>query len=69
MARRIRFLRERAGMRQADLARGVGVHPAAVMRWEQGKTSPDNPEAVALALGLSSLAEFYVVTVPDEVDG
>ncbi len=68
MAKRIRYLRERAGMRQADLARQLGIHPAAVTRWEQGRASPDNPEAVALALGLSSLAEFFVVTVPGEDD-
>lgn len=69
MGRRIRFLRSRAGIRQIDLARRLGIDPAAVTRWEQGRAAPENPEAVAKALGLSSLAEFYVVAVPpDDAD-
>ena len=65
LGKRIRYLRQRAGIRPSELARRVGIHPAAVMRWERGEASPDNPEAVAQALGLS-LAEFYVASVPDE---
>jgi DNA-binding transcriptional regulator YiaG len=65
MAKRIRYLRRRANLKPAELARKLGIHPAAVMRWEQGKATPDNPEAVAAALGLS-LAEFHVATIPDD---
>ena len=65
MARRIRFLRRRAGIRPSELARRLGIHPAAVMRWERGQAAPDNPDAVAQALGLSP-AEFYVAQVPGE---
>jgi len=33
----IRALRGRLGVSQAAFARGVGVHPRAVQRWEHGK--------------------------------
>lgn len=68
MARRIRYLRKRVGIRQAELARRVGISPSAVMRWERGDAAPENPDAVAAALGMSP-AEFYVAAIPDPEDG
>ncbi len=35
-----RLLRERADLRQADLARALGVSPAAISRWESGLRRP-----------------------------
>lgn len=35
-----RLLRERADLHQADIARALGVSPAAVSRWESGDRRP-----------------------------
>lgn len=37
---RIRFFRERAGLRQADVAKKLDVDQTAVSNWELGKTKP-----------------------------
>lgn len=40
-------LRERAGLKCADLARILGVSPATVTYWEQGKRRPGGEHGVA----------------------
>lgn len=52
-----RRLRERAGLNQSDLARLVGVTPAAVNRWEAGERSPSGESAVAYAKALRKIAQ------------
>lgn len=37
---RIRFFREKAGLRQADVAKKLNVDQTAVSNWELGKTKP-----------------------------
>lgn len=37
---RIRFFRERAGLRQADVAKKLDVDQTAVSNWELGKSKP-----------------------------
>lgn len=58
---RIRLWRESRGITKAQLARDVGVSPAAVSQWEQDKgTEPThtNVAAIASAIGVS-LSVFY----------
>jgi DNA-binding transcriptional regulator YiaG len=45
---RLAELREGTGLRQADLARAIGVHPSQVSRWESGKGRPRPRNALAL---------------------
>ncbi|MCK6452454.1 MAG: helix-turn-helix domain-containing protein [Alphaproteobacteria bacterium] len=57
---RIRTLRERAGLSQAELGqRAGGVRPPAVTQWESGQTMPDPRRlpliAAALGVGLEEL--------------
>lgn len=40
LGRRIRMARERVDMKQADLARRVGVISATAWRWEDGRMEP-----------------------------
>jgi len=65
MGRRIRYLRQRIGIPATELARRLGVTPSAVGKWEAGRAAPNDPEAVARALGLSP-AEFYVASIPED---
>lgn len=49
VGQRIKEHRLAAGLSQAELARAVGVHQAAVSVWEHGKRAPGLEEVVALA--------------------
>lgn len=51
----LRELRERAGLRQVDLASAVGTSESRVRSWEAGKTAPQVRNIVRLAtvLGVS----------------
>jgi transcriptional regulator with XRE-family HTH domain len=40
LGKRIREAREKAGLNQAELARGMGVLPTHLNRWEKGKVAP-----------------------------
>lgn len=55
---RLRELRERAGLTQAQLADAVGVKVLAVTRWERGEREPgwSNIVALAAALGVDCTA-------------
>jgi transcriptional regulator with XRE-family HTH domain len=53
----IRTVREATGMGRPELARRLGVDPATVWRWEQGKQKPEQPDipmAVANLFGLDA---------------
>ena len=52
-----RTLREKAGLSLAEVARGVGVTPTAVWRWEKGLARPSGEPAVAYGRLLVSLAQ------------
>lgn len=55
----IRFLRKRAGMSQADLAKIVGKKSfSTIQHWETGKTEPNVGE-------LKIIAELYMVDLED----
>jgi transcriptional regulator with XRE-family HTH domain len=40
LGKRLRESREKAGLNQAELARGMGVLPTHLNRWEKGKVAP-----------------------------
>ena len=46
--RLVRKLRQRLGVSQAAVARLVGVSPAAVVQWEQGRATPSGKNRAAL---------------------
>lgn len=55
---RLRVLREAAGLTQAQLAEGAGLHPQAVVKLERGEREPAWATVLALAeaLGVDCLA-------------
>ena len=53
-------LRERAGLNQSDMARLVGVTPAAINRWESGERTPSEVSAIAYAKALRKIAAEVV---------
>lgn len=46
--RNLRKLRKRAGMKQADLARAIGVSQGLISQWENGNGQPNKPTAARL---------------------
>ncbi len=61
--RRLAYFRERAGLRQADLARALGVHKTSVSNWELGKSFPRQRHLDAfLRLVRVSRATFWAKT-------
>lgn len=55
---RARRIRQAARFNQSDMARLVGVTPAAVNRWEAGERVPRESEAIAFAKALRRLEEL-----------
>ncbi len=47
---RIKYLREKAGFTQSELARKLSLTRASVNAWEMGLTAPSTPIVVELAL-------------------
>jgi transcriptional regulator with XRE-family HTH domain len=64
IAARIRYFRQRAGLRAARLAEACGVTPGSVSEWESGNTEPthENLARVARACGVD-LAEFWAAPI------
>jgi len=62
IGRRIRELREGAGITLADLARRLSTHPSNIQRWEQGRVSPN-------WRSLTRIAEALGVALEDLVSG
>jgi putative transcriptional regulator len=46
----VQAIRKKAGLSQAAFARAIGVSPATLRNWEQGRRKPDGPARVLLAL-------------------
>ena len=46
----VRAVRRRLGLSQAAFAAKFGFQPAALRNWEQGRTRPDGPARVLLAV-------------------
>ena len=43
-------IRHRTGLSQAAFSRRIGVSPATLRNWEQGRRAPDGPARVLLAM-------------------
>ena len=72
IADKIKLLRERSGMTQAELARRLGVTRSGVNAWEMGITTPSTQYIVELALQFKVSTDYlldmpYTATV--SVDG
>jgi DNA-binding transcriptional regulator YiaG len=52
-----KLARETAYVTQTEMARALGVTPAAVSQWESGKRTPNGARALAYARLLDRLAE------------
>jgi putative transcriptional regulator len=46
----VRATRKSLGLSQAEFAARFGFHPATLRNWEQGRTRPDGPARVLLAV-------------------
>jgi DNA-binding XRE family transcriptional regulator/predicted RNA binding protein YcfA (HicA-like mRNA interferase family) len=46
----VRTLRQKLGLSQAEFAAWFGFAPATVRNWEQGRTQPDGPARILLAV-------------------
>ena len=46
----VRSLRQRLGLSQSQFAARFGFTPATIRNWEQGRTQPDGPASVLLAV-------------------
>src|SRR5262245_44771819 len=46
----VRAVRQRLGLSQSAFAGKFGFHPATLKNWEQGRTRPDGPARVLLAV-------------------
>src|SRR5438132_1379817 len=56
-AARLKQLREKRGLSQADLAQAVGIHKSHLIRYEQGQISPTAEKIVGLCLVLHVTAD------------
>lgn len=57
---KLRAIRKAAGITQAEIARRLGIDPAAVSQWESGKTRPDGARLPLLATILGQSMSFFV---------
>jgi transcriptional regulator with XRE-family HTH domain len=66
-ARRLKVLREGAGLTQSQLAERAGLHLGAVFKLEQGRREPSwaTVQALCVALGVSC-EEFRAPAGPDQ---
>lgn len=62
VADRIKYLREQANMRQADLARQLGITRSSVNAWEMGISVPSTQYVVELA-GMFNVSTDYLLCV------
>lgn len=60
IAANLRFLRQRSGMTQEEVAERIGVSRQAVAKWERGDSLPD-------ILNCDALAELFDVSLNDLV--
>lgn len=60
IADKIKLLREKGGMTQADLARKLGVTRSGVNAWEMGITTPSTQYVVELSLLFKVSTDFLL---------
>ena len=68
IARKIREVRENAGLSQAELARRAGIDRRQVSRWETGRGKPnlDNIQKLEKALGVDDDTRLMVALLTDQ---
>ena len=66
IADKIKLLREKGGMTQADLARRLGVTRSGVNAWEMGITTPSTQYVVELSL-LFKVSTDFLLDMPKGV--
>ena len=65
-AERIKELRKKKGLSQAELAEAMGVHFAQVSRYERGETKPNAEAMTKLAQVLETSTDFLMNGTTDE---
>ena len=65
---RLRWLRTRAGLSQADVAEQVGMSESQVLRWENDKAEPDSKSLRKLARMFGVTAD-YLLDLTDDPRG
>ncbi len=68
LGQRIRFRRERLGLKQLDIANALQVSPQAVSKWERGENSPDIAILGALSKLLGVSTDWLLDTYRDGLD-
>ena len=66
IAERIRFLREKNGMTQSDLAKSLGISRSAVNSWEMSLSTPSVSNVVEMSILFGTTTDF-VLSVSDKV--
>lgn len=67
--KRLRELRRKAGLTQAQLAQKVGAHPAFISNAEHGRTSPGRELLFKLAKALDTSSEFIETGQATDLEG
>lgn len=67
VADRIRYLRDKAGMTQTDLANRLGISRSAVNAWEMYLSSPSINNIIELAK-IFHVSTDYLLTVTDKIE-
>lgn len=66
IADRVRYLRDKAGMTQTDLARKLGISRSAVNSWEMSLSTPSLANIVAMAQ-IFRVSADYLLSVSDRM--
>ena len=70
MAVRIRYWREQKGMKNADVARALGLSPATVSKWQSEAACPtqENLDALCQLFGIQ-IWQFWAGSIDEMGDG
>jgi len=66
-ADRLKQLRKKKGLSQADVAKLIDVHYAQVSRYERGETKPNTQAATKLALALEVTVDYLMNGTEDDI--
>ena len=67
IADRIKYLREKAGMKQIDLAKKLGISRSAVNSWEMSLSLPSIANVIELAK-IFHVSTDYLLSVTDNIN-
>lgn len=66
IAERIRFLREKSGMTQSDLAKNLGISRSAVNSWEMSLSTPSVSNIVEMSI-LFGVPTDCILSISDKI--